>query len=269
MEVNSREVTSREVGWLPHLVAALVLFSPALSVAAAPPSDAQALFDQGVAFDYNGANRPDPARAFTYYKKAAAAGSTKGAFNVGVMYDAGQGVAHDPAAAATWYAIAAAMLEPRGAYNLGELYASGDGVPKNPALAAAWFRRAAGEGVAAAATRLRHLPLDTSTAPTLRATPPPATAAAPPEAASLTPTPGGTILVWTAQEWPYPVTFYVEVAAIDAGHVHDVFTGMTDVSAVRVTLPPGSYAWRVLSIDPQSAHYTANTWTRFALTPAA
>ena len=263
------------------LCAATVLLL-GLSPAEPSPESAQSLFDRGVSYDYNGGNHPDPKVAFGWYLKAAQAGSAKGAFNVGVMYDAGRGVPHDPAAAATWYAMAAALSEPRAAYNLGELYETGEGVPKNPALAAAWFRHAARSGVAAAITRLRHLPVDYASAPTSRFTPPPVQAIVPPKDAKMKLMGNGTILVWTAEAWPYAETFYVEVVAIapprsqsEAGlpneaqpepdHPRDVFTAMTDVSALRVALPPGQYAWRVFAIDPQSAHYTPNAWTRFSL----
>ncbi len=250
----------------------------AISIAvcvAASPDYAQALFDRGVALDNGKAAHPDAAAAFVWYKRAAEAGSAEGAFNVGVMYDAGRGVAADPGAAALWYAVAAAGANPRAAYNLGELFAIGDGVPENPGLAAAWLRRAAALGVTAATEKLRSLerrPGDRTPAnpgnqdaPGRGPAPPAATLLAPLQSVENVAATDSISLVWTAPAWPNPEQFMVEVASISGDAEHDVFTQTTPVSALRIALSAGQYAWRVFSIDLAGAHYTASPWVRFAV----
>jgi hypothetical protein len=219
---------------------------------------AESLFDLGVAVDNGRAARPDPAAAFVWYLRAAAAGSAAGAFNVGVMYDAGRGTLHDAAQAAFWYAVAASEGVGRGAYNLGELYASGEGVPRNQALAAAWFRRAAVLGIAVAGARARSL-ADGTRAQTASAAPPPAAGVRPmPVSADGA---SGVVLVWSVPQWSGAEHFFVEVAATAGGAARDVFTATTPLSALHVALPPGEYASRVFTIDAQAGRYTPGPWT--------
>ncbi len=241
----------------------LVLLAAVL-LGGADAQSARALFDRGIALDNGKAARPDPAAAFTWYKRAAVAGSAAGAFNVGVMYDAGRGTAADEGQAAFWYAVAASEGEGRGAYNLGELYESGEGVPRSRALAGAWFRRAAALGIPAASARARTLSDDLH-AQMAAASPPPAVTAT---ALAIVPpdgSPPGVSLVWTVPASAAAPHFLVEIVGIDGSRAQDVFTAGTALSALHVDLPAGKYAGRIFTIDTAAGRYTQGPWTYFSL----
>ena len=73
------------------------------------------------------------------------------------MYRFGEGGPPDPAKAATWYRRAAERGEPVAQMNLGEMYALGVGVQRDPVQGLVWLRRAARQGKGWAADQSRRL----------------------------------------------------------------------------------------------------------------
>jgi hypothetical protein len=239
------------------------------------PDPAQSALSQGLAFDLGQGTKPDPAKAFALYCRAADLGLPAAALNVAVMLDSGRGTPRDEALAARWYAVAAAGGERRAAYNLGQLYEHGEGVPRSRDIAQAWYRRAAGEGVAAALSHLKAGARPDGSAP-------PGTEA---DAASLVFPADNTVirqvsrpvaLVWLPPKKPDHAAYFVEVAALKGGAADPhpgraapdvVFTGDTDVTAIdtAAALPAGHYAWRVFTIHRRAADYTGSAWVQFSV----
>ncbi len=113
--------------------------------------------------------KKDNAQAFTWFRKALAAGITdaQGGIQalaadryapaqneIGVFYENGRGVPKLDSEAVDWYRAAADQGFAEAQYNLGRMYADGKGVPKNEANARDWFAKAAKQGHAAAKKRV-------------------------------------------------------------------------------------------------------------------
>lgn len=93
----------------------------------------------------------DPARAITWYKKAAKLGNVEARYQLGRMYDAGEGVAPEPRKALEWYRLAARLSgHADAAFRIGNLYFTGRGVTNDYGQAFDWFGRAADRGHAVA-----------------------------------------------------------------------------------------------------------------------
>lgn len=228
----------------------------ALATVAAAPSEpaavAEALFRGGVRADLAG----QPARAYVFYRLAAAEGMPDAEFNVAVMNDSGTGVARDWAQAALWYARAASHGFTRASYDLGELALAGDGIPRNPELARTWFTAA---GASARADALPAAAMSGAPpAPLLDAVqtdPPMPDRSVPVE------------LVWHIDAMPDDTQFSVQVVRLDAKGRHDVAWTTTQQSALLLPIPQnaGLYAWRVLASSVSSGHYTPSNWASFRL----
>jgi AcrR family transcriptional regulator len=119
--------------------------------AAASGGDAEAQYLLGTL------NNGDPAQAFSWLSRAAAAGHLKAMHALAVAYAQGQGTARNEAAAADWFAKAAVRGFVDSAFNLAVLYERGHGVAQNPKEALRWYRAAAKAGDRFAAARARTL----------------------------------------------------------------------------------------------------------------
>lgn len=101
----------------------------------------------------------DDSRATSWYREAAAAGSTNAMVNLGLMYRRGWGgLSADDFQAASWYLKAAQRGHPTGMNNLGFLYENGlGGLPKNQAEAITWYQKAASLGQTQAQQSLKRM----------------------------------------------------------------------------------------------------------------
>lgn len=223
------------------------------------------MLDQGVGI------ARDSAAALRWYSAAAGHGVATAELNVGILLDSGRGAPRDVAAAATWYARAAAHGNRRAQYNLGQLYAAGEGVPMNPAAARAWFSLAAHNGVEAATAKLAAPPMPAG--PQAQSTPASdlhqVTLRAPLPNQSVAATPaGGVEFVWLAPAQPVPVTFYVEVAAVDGQSTRPAASRYVTETAVSLDLGTISkeYIWRVYVVDQRRQRYVTAGWQRFSVT---
>ncbi len=178
--------------------------------------------------------------AFMLYRRAAEAGLPDAEFNVAIMLDSGRGVIANAAEAATWYARAATHGNRRAAYNLGQLYAAGEGVPKNEGLARAWY---SASGLPAARAYLAR-PRLSETAPS-SLTPP--ILIEPAADIHLQAALGGVELIWTSRPQPEPVSYRVDLRAVDDVAHHSATSASVMVTGLFATLPSsiGRYAWRV------------------------
>ncbi len=88
--------------------------------------------------------------AVTWYRKAAEQGDATAQFNLGLMYDTGRGVEQNDELAVAWYRKAAEQGYSTAQYKLGWRYDTGRGVEQNDELAVTWYRKAAEQGKAAA-----------------------------------------------------------------------------------------------------------------------
>src|SRR5271166_6090633 len=90
--------------------------------------------------------KKDYQQAVSWYRKAAAAGSTVAMNDLGFMYGTGQGVDTDYNQAVSWYRRAAEAGNSEGMKNLGVMYRDGLGVDKDYQQGVNWFRKAAEGG---------------------------------------------------------------------------------------------------------------------------
>jgi len=228
--------------------------------AAAASGNSQAAFDLGLLYDLGEGVPPSATTAFQWYRRAAEEGLGAAAFNVGVMYDSGRGAPLDRAQAAVWYARAAVMGEARAAYNLGQLYEWGEGVPQNIDAAVAWYGVAAA-AIPAAARKAGDLAKQqpvARTGPLVAPVP-----VWPPEGMAAS-SPGPVQLVWTAPAEPSPVSYFVEVQALESGRFNEVSGTYATASAIAVTLPDDEqFAWRVYAVAADGSGYASSPWMRF------
>ena len=227
-------------------------------LARAQAGDPAALFNEAVRLDLSG-DQAAP-RAFELYRRAAEAGLPAAEFNVAIMFDSGRGTAVDMTQAATWYARAASHGDHRAAYNLGQLYENGQGVPRNVDLARAWFKES---DLAAARERLSGLRPPAPGSKTLTVPRPLAPAAG----SRAGPGIGGVELVWTSDQQPEPVRFFVELREVTAAGSNEIHSGFVDISSVLVVLPNprGTFAWRVTALGRKAGSYMASDWTPFTI----
>ena len=88
----------------------------------------------------------DHRRAFAWYERAAAQGSTHAQLKLGWMCEAGLGHPKDSRRAVYWYRLAAEAGNPDAQFNIGVKYDNGEGVEHNPEEAVRWFTMAAEQG---------------------------------------------------------------------------------------------------------------------------
>ena len=117
----------------------------------------EAVFLMGTAYDEALGVAEDPAVAFAWFQKAAAAGHTLAEHNIGNAYAAGRGVERDPAAAVTWWTKAALKGDAVPQLRLGEAYEQGKGVTVDLAESKRWYAAAAARGNAAATAAFQRL----------------------------------------------------------------------------------------------------------------
>jgi hypothetical protein len=217
-------------------------------------------FQQALALDIGVDGPRDAAGAYGLMLRAAEAGHPQAAFNVAAMLDNGRGAPPDAAQAEIWYARAAARGNVRAAYNLGLIYAGGSGAAANGDLSRAWF---VASGLPAARDRLAQ-PAPSGPRSTRLVSPRP-----------LFPTSGTTLdgdartveLVWTCEEEPEPVSFFVEVRVLDETGSREAWTGFTDVSSTSLSIPADAehFAWRVSAVARSAASYASSGWTVAAI----
>lgn len=242
--------------WHGIALAALLGAAPA---GAAPGDEGQRAYD---------------ARRYTEAQAAwagpAADGDAASLLGLAVLADNGRGTPADPEAAAVLLARAAVRGSPRAALLLARQYADGRGLPRNPDQAETWFAAAAEGGANPSVrelTALRRQTFEPGAAGPLASAAP----TAPPPESRLVQSEDAPAaeLVWTAPVQPAPVRYFVEVVAIEAGRLRDVFAGYSERSAVLAALDrsPGNYAWRVFTVALDTPDYAASAWTRFDVVP--
>ena len=94
-----------------------------------------------------GLERPAPAEALDWYKKAARQGSVDAATNIALMYADGRGVSKDPAQAVSWFRQAAEGGDAAAQYNLALIYERGDAIPQDKKESIRWLTAAADQNV--------------------------------------------------------------------------------------------------------------------------
>ena len=249
--------------WIVALIGAATLsgFAPGAS-GAERPSEAQVLLKRALSLDVGADGAPDAVHAFAAMRQAAQAGDPQAAFNVGVMLDSGRGSARDLSEAAIWYARAAVRGERRGAFNLGMLYESGEGVPANADLSRAWY---VASNLPAARERLARLSRGVNRPMHVQAPEPLF-----PMEKSLVESSDHIELVWTSHLEPEPVKYFVELRRIDAGVSNELWSGLVDISSVRLSLPPSvkALAWRVAAVGKSSGDSEASNWSVFTVVGA-
>lgn len=223
-------------------------------VSATTPAD---WFNEAVRVDLSGAA---PQKAFELYRRAAEAQLPAAEFDVAVMLDSGRGVVANPTEAALWYARAATHGSSRAAYNLGLLYSNGEGVPVNTDLARAWFEAS---GLRSAREHMLALRPHAASRATLSAP----VLGNPSVSPSNNDAGHAVELVWTSEQQPEAVRYFVELRIIESSSSSEVFSGFVDTSATLVTLPEHGehFAWRVLAVASRLSHYAASEWARFSV----
>ena len=107
-----------------------------------PDSDAAALNREGTRLY----REKRYGEAYTYFLKAAKAGSSHGAYNTGLCRQNGQGVEKNEFEAARWFLTAAEGGHALAQYKLGHFYQYGKGVVMDLDTAHAWYLKAADNG---------------------------------------------------------------------------------------------------------------------------
>lgn len=201
----------------------------------------------------------------------AEAGDAKSLLGLAQLAASGRDGPIDLEAAATLLARAAVRGSPRAAYRLARLYAAGSGLPRNPDQAEEWYAVAAEGGVTASPRELAALRRQAPAASAMNGLAP-ARPVAPADGATLGQMPGAPSVefVWTAPAQGGPVRFFVEVVAIEANRLREVFAGYSERSAVLAALDqlPGDYAWRVFVVGLDTPAFAASAWSRFRVAPS-
>lgn len=75
--------------------------------------------------------------------------------------------------------------------------------------------------------------------------------------------------VWAASAEPLPVTFFIEIVALEKGNLREVFAGYMDHSPATVPLNANSthYAWRLYVVRKDAPEYASTAWSRFSISP--
>jgi TPR repeat protein len=110
--------------------------------APAPVSEADRLYQAGLAADRDGQHKSAVAR----FEKAAERGHAGASYELGVAYNEGRGVGQDLEAAAKWFNLAAERGDPRAQYLVGTAYYFGQGVPQDRERAVEALAKAAVQG---------------------------------------------------------------------------------------------------------------------------
>lgn len=101
----------------------------------------------GLRYDFGQKGAPrDPARAVSWYRRAAVRGYAPAMMLLSERYEIGRGVPQDDQMALQWLRRSAHHGYPPAEDALGDRYASGQGVPKDDVRARAWYLRAGRKG---------------------------------------------------------------------------------------------------------------------------
>jgi hypothetical protein len=238
----------------------------------ADAGDAAAEFGVGLLYDLGEGVGQDAAAALSWYHRAAEAGYVLAEFNVAVMFDSGVGTSRDPEKAGLWYARAAAHGYARAEYNLAQLYQAGDGVPRNLEVAESWYAAAAAHGLSAAARKLETLHEERTPAVVEAYAAKSTLAPAVPARSSTSSEPDANQRVevelsWAAPAEPVPVSYFVQVLAVDKAGARRAFTSFSKRSAMLVSLPSAhaDYVWRVYTVAEASVpDYIPSPWNSFS-----
>jgi TPR repeat protein len=138
---------------------------PASVAALARAGDARAQFLMGMraragttaTVGQRGAIRPDPAKAFEWFRLSAQQGNTDAEFQVARAYAEGDGVARDLVKAQSWYARAADGGHALAQFNLALMRERGEGAPRDAAAARKLYEQAAARGLVGAMRQLAAL----------------------------------------------------------------------------------------------------------------
>jgi uncharacterized protein len=110
-----------------------------------------------------GRDRPAPAEALDWYKKAAQQGSMDAATDIALMYANGKGVTRDAVQAVAWFRRAAEGGDGSAQYNLALMYERGEGVPQDFTEATRWLTAAADQNLIPPLLALAELSLQPPT----------------------------------------------------------------------------------------------------------
>lgn len=79
--------------------------------------------------------------------------------------------------------------------------------------------------------------------------------------------PTNVVLTWKADQTHERVRFFVEVVAVNAGKLSEVFASYVDRPTITVALDrkPGDYAWRVYTVGLNDPDYVLSDWHRFSI----
>jgi len=109
----------------------------------ADKGDPDAQFLLGMIYDAGKGVPRDPAKAATWYQKAAEQKHTLGQLFLGVLYLGGEGVAKDAKQALRWFEPAAIAGNDQAQMYVGVMYAQGDGIRQDHEKAIDWLTRSA------------------------------------------------------------------------------------------------------------------------------
>lgn len=123
---------------------------------AAEGGNAEAQYQQGLAYEKGQGAQKDPTQAVAWYRKAADQGHAKAEYRLGLAYKLGRGINQDHAETAKWFQRAAQQGLPDAQNDLGVLYAQGKGVARDDGMAARWYQKAAAQGNKYALTNLGY-----------------------------------------------------------------------------------------------------------------
>lgn len=118
-----------------------------LGIEMARAGDARAQHDVGMLYLAGRYVPKNSKEAAAWFEKAALQGLASAQFNLGVLYQRGDGVAENAQLAVFWFQSAAEQNEPRAQHNLAAAYAEGRGVARSYEKAAEWFTKAANAGL--------------------------------------------------------------------------------------------------------------------------
>lgn len=118
--------------------------------------DDDAYVTLGYFYEYGTGTDLDLAKAYKYYKKAAAEDNAYGLYNVGYFLRYGKGVKIDLEKAMEYFLKAHSKGSRGASYEIALMYESGIGVDKSLAEAKAWYQKAANNGHAASKLKLSN-----------------------------------------------------------------------------------------------------------------
>ena len=123
----------------------------------AEAGQAEAQFSLGEMYSEGQGVPQDYARAYRWYRQAAAQGHAEAQHSLGELYALGHGPQQSYAKALEWYVKAAAQGHAEAQYSLGELYGEGLGAPQDRGVAKMWYLKSCRSGFMRACGEARKL----------------------------------------------------------------------------------------------------------------